>query len=140
MAATGGVAAVTERVVTSPQTGLAIDGVDPVAYFTDSAVLAGRAEFEYRHLGAVWRFRNDGNRSAFAQSPDVYTPRYGGYDPVAMARGVAVAGNPRLWVVSGQRLYLFFSNEAQMQFIADRARFIADADARWPAVAATLMQ
>jgi hypothetical protein len=136
----GGVAADTERVVTSPQTGLAIDGIDPVAYFTDSKPLQGRPEYEYRHLGAVWRFRNDSNRVAFSQSPDVYTPRYGGYDPVAIARGVAVAGNPLLWVVSGQRLYLFFSNEAQMQFIADRAKIIADADTHWPAVAATLMQ
>jgi hypothetical protein len=136
----GGVAAITEQVVTSPQTGLAIDGIDPVAYFTDSKPLEGRAEFEYRHLGAVWRFRNGGNRAAFAQSPEVYTPRYGGYDPVAIARGVAVAGNPLLWVVSGQRLYLFFNNEAQMQFIADRPKITAEADARWPAVAATLMQ
>jgi hypothetical protein len=135
-----GVAAVTERVVTSARTGLAIDGIDPVAYFTDSKPLEGRPEYEYRHLGAIWRFRNDGNRAAFAQSPDVYAPRYGGYDPVAIARGVAVAGNPLLWVVSGQRLYLFFSNEAQMQFIADHSRIAAEADAHWPAVAATLMQ
>ena len=135
-----GAAAVTERVVVSPQTGLAIDGVDPVAYFTDAKPLEGRAEFELRHLGAVWRFRNAGNRAAFTQSPDIYMPRYGGYDPVAIARGVAVAGNPLLWAVSGQRLYLFFSERALKQFTADHDKIIAEADARWPALAATLMQ
>jgi hypothetical protein len=135
-----GDAAVTEQVVVSPQTGLAIDGIDPVAYFTDSRPIEGRPEFEFRHLGAVWRFRNDGNRAAFAQSPQVYTPRYGGYDPLAVARGIAVAGNPLLWVVSGQRLYLFFSDTAMKLFITDHDRIVAEADARWPAVAATLAQ
>jgi hypothetical protein len=133
-------AALTEQVVTSPQTGLAIDGIDPVAYFTDSQPLAGRPEFEYRHLGVIWRFRNDGNKVAFARSPEIYTPRYGGYDPVAVARGVAVAGNPLLWIVNGQRLYLFYSDAARAQFVANPEKIIADAEARWPAVSATLTQ
>ena len=133
-------AAVTEQVVTSPQTGLAIDGIDPVAYFTDAQPLAGRPEFEYRHQGVIWRFRNDGNKAAFARSPEVYTPRYGGYDPVAVARGVAVAGNPLLWTVSGQRLYLFYSSAARAQFAADPAKIVAAAEARWPTVSGTLIR
>jgi hypothetical protein len=135
-----GGAAVTEQVVTSPQTGLAIDGIDPVAYFTNGEPLAGRPEFEFRHQGVVWRFRNDGNKAAFARSPDIYTPRYGGYDPVAVARGIAVAGNPLLWTVSGQRLYLFYSTAARAQFSADLPKIVAEADARWPTVSATLLQ
>jgi hypothetical protein len=134
-----GWAAITERVVTSPQTGLAIDGIDPVAYFTDAQALAGRADHEFRYQGAIWRFRNDGNKAAFARSPDVYMPRYGGYDPVAVARGVAVAGNPLLWVVSADRLYLFYSDSAQLQFIANRDKILPEAEARWPTVAATLI-
>jgi hypothetical protein len=135
-----GGAVVTEQVVTSPQTGLAIDGIDPVAYFTNGEPLAGRPEFEFRHQGVVWRFRNDGNKAAFARSPDIYTPRYGGYDPVAVARGIAVAGNPLLWTVSGQRLYLFYSSAARAQFSADLTKIVAEADARWPTVSATLLQ
>ena len=131
-------AATQDRVVTSPQTGLAIDGIDPVAYFTDSQPLLGKPEYELRHQGVVWRFRNDGNRAAFAHNPDVYMPRYGGYDPVAVARGVAVAGNPLLWVVARQRLYLFFSNAARAQFASNSDKVLADAEARWPGVSGTL--
>ena len=134
------VAAVTEQVVTSPQTGLAINGIDPVTYFTDSQPLAGRPEFEYRHQGVIWRFRNDGNKAAFARSPEVYTPRHGGYDPVAIARGIAVAGNPLVWIVSGQRLYLFYSGAARAQFAANPDKIAAAAEARWPTVSATLTQ
>ena len=71
-----------------------------MAYFTDaSRMIVGRAEFEHRYAGAIWRFDNEGNRAAFAADPDVYMPRFGGYDPVGIARGVSTAGYPELWVV-----------------------------------------
>ncbi|MBW8903033.1 MAG: hypothetical protein JF566_03430, partial [Bradyrhizobium sp.] len=90
-------------------TGLAIYGIDPVAYFTDGKPTVGRADFELRHAGAVWRFENEGNREAFAADPPVYMPRFGGYDPVGVSRGVATPGNPALWIVNDQRLYLFYT-------------------------------
>ena len=82
----------------------------------------GKGEFEYRHAGAVWRFRNAGNLSAFAADPDVYMPRFGGYDPVAIGRGVAAAGDPRIWMIAGERLYLFQSAESKAIFAADSER------------------
>ncbi len=124
----------TERVVTDPLTGLAIDGVDPVAYFTDAAPLLGRPEYELPYASVIWRFRNPGNRAAFAANPEVYMPRYGGYDPIAIGRSVAVPGNPRLWVLTGNRLYLFHTDEARAQFLADPDDAIRRADAAWPAV------
>src|SRR5262245_12540990 len=56
----------------NPDTGLAISGFDPVAYFTDGKAQFGRAEFELKKDGAVWRFNNEGNRGAFEQHPEVY--------------------------------------------------------------------
>src|SRR5207244_12096850 len=86
-------AATTERVVVDRHTGLALYGVDPVAYFTERKPVPGRPEFEYSYAGAVWRFDNEGNRAAFAADPDVYMPRYGGYDPVGISRGLATPGD-----------------------------------------------
>src|SRR5271155_1375642 len=74
-------AATTERIVVDWHSGLAIDGYDPVAFFTDSKPMPGNPDFEYRFGGAVWRFCNVGNRDAFAANPDVYMPQFGGYDP-----------------------------------------------------------
>ena len=87
-----------------------INGFDPVAYFTDRRPRLGRATSNTSHAGAVWRFRNDGNRAAFADHPDVYMPRFGGYDPVGIARSLSVAGNPLIWAVVGEQLYLFYSD------------------------------
>src|ERR1700757_1865408 len=81
-------------VVVNPNTGLAISGVDPVAYFTDGKPVFGKPDFEMTYDGTVWRFENDGNRAAFKADPDVYMPRFGGYDPVAIAQGKWVAGYP----------------------------------------------
>ena len=127
-------AAITERVVIDRHTGLAIYGVDPVAYFTDRKPKAGREDFELRYAGAVWRFDNEGNRAAFAADPDVYMPRFGGYDPVGVSRGLATPGKPALWVVSDQRLYLFYTADARAAFMGDPTAAIKAAEARWPAV------
>ncbi len=123
------------RLVVDPVTGLAISGVDPVAYFTDRKPQFGRPEMELSRDGAVWRFRNEGNRSAFADNPDVYRPRFGGYDAVAIARGTSVPGHPFVWAVTGGRLYLFYDEAARAAFLADPDRILADAEMQWPEVA-----
>src|SRR3954463_10776658 len=66
-----GRAATTERIVVDPNRGLALSGFDPVAYFTDGKPLMGRGDLEMSFAGATWRFRNEGNRAAFAENPEV---------------------------------------------------------------------
>lgn len=132
--------ATSERVVTDRYSGLAIGGFDPVAYFTDGQAMPGLPEFELSGEGAVWRFRNEGNRASFAAHPEIYGPQFGGYDPVDLGRGVALAGNPRLWLVAGQRLYLFAREESRDAFAAAPAQYRAAADKRWGDVKETLAQ
>jgi hypothetical protein len=131
-------AATTERLVTDRFTGLAIDGFDPVAYFTDAGPLPGRPDFEAAQAGAVWRFRNEGNRSVFLAHPEVYSPQFGGYDPIDVARGVAYAGKPKFWLIAGQRLFLFGRPESRDAFAADPARHARQARQRWPQLQETL--
>ena len=126
-------------VVSDERSGLAIFGFDPVAYFTDAAAEPGVPEFELRHGGVVWRFRNSGNRSAFAANPEIYMPQYGGHDPVSVGRGASAAGHPRLWLIARQRLYLFYSAAARAAFVEDPDRAIELAERRWPEVMATLV-
>jgi hypothetical protein len=136
-AAPGG-AATTERIVTDPLSGLAISGFDPVAYFTDGAPRPGSPDIEYWADGVVWRFRNEGNRAAFAADPQVYRPRFGGYDPVAIARGAGTAGHPQIWAISGQRLYLFYDQKARDVFLRDPGLVLQGADEKWNEVLRTL--
>jgi YHS domain-containing protein len=132
-------AATTEYIVVDRNTGLAIHGYDPVAYFTDGAPVLGKGEFEHRHAGVVWRFRNPGNLAAFAADPEVYMPRFGGYDPVGLGRNVPIAGDPRIWLIEDGRLYLFQSAENKAIFAVQREQVTAAADEAWPAVQKTLV-
>ncbi len=137
---TGLHAATDNQLTVNADTGLAISGFDPVAYFTEGKALFGRPEFELNLDGAVWRFDNEGNRGAFAKHPEVYSPRFGGYDPVAVERGRSVPGHPLFWVVVGQRLYLFYSEETRATFLIDAGRFIDGAERKWPGLAHNLGQ
>jgi hypothetical protein len=130
----------TERIVVNRYSGLAIEGFDPVAYFTDSRAVRGLPDFEAAEAGTVWRFHNASNRDAFTAHPEIYGPQFGGYDPIDVARGVAYAGNPRFFLVSGQRLYLFGREESRSAFAADPSRFLDNARSRWPSVVSTLAQ
>jgi YHS domain-containing protein len=131
-------AATTEQVVLDPHTGLAVSGFDPVAYFTEARARPGLREFEYDLKGTTWRFCNEGNRAAFAANPKIYIPQFGGYDPVAVARGVATAGHPELWLIADRRLYLFYSDAARNAFAADPDGVLAAAAAQWPQLLRTL--
>nr|WP_315837727.1 YHS domain-containing (seleno)protein [Bradyrhizobium prioritasuperba] len=133
-------AATTERLVVDRVTGLALGGTDPVAYFTDAGMLAGRADIELTAEGAVWRFRNEDNRAFFLAAPEIYAPQFGGYDPVDVARGVAVVGRPRLWLIHDQRLYLFSREESRDAFAAGPGPILRAAVTGWSGLRETLAQ
>jgi hypothetical protein len=114
-----------------------LSGFDPVAYFTDKKPLVGHDDLELSFAGAIWRFRNEGNRAAFVRNPEVYMPAFGGYDPVGVARGVATPGHPQIWMISGERLYLFYDAEARKAFSA-RPEIAAEAEKKWPGVLLTI--
>lgn len=141
LAATLGAArsATTERVVVDRHTGLAISGFDPVAYFTDKSARQGTRDHEYMYRGATWRFRNEGNKAAFAADPEIYAPQFGGYDPISAGRGIGAPGHPALFLVHGRRLYLFYTQESREAFAADPDAAVARATEGWPALLRTLV-
>jgi YHS domain-containing protein len=132
-------AVTTELVVADRIAGIALYGFDPVAYFLDGKALAGSKAYELNFGGLSWRFRNEANRAAFAASPEAYVPRFGGYDPVALARGVPVPGHPTLFVAHDGRLFLFSSPENRKAFLARPELIAAAAWSAWPKVRSTLV-
>jgi hypothetical protein len=65
-------------------------------------------------------------------------PQFGGYDPAGVARGVAVAGNPDLWTISGERLFLFYDRTRLERFAAGPERVIAATGRKLPDMSHTL--
>jgi hypothetical protein len=72
-----------------------------------------------------------GKRGAFAGHPEVYSPRFASYDPIAIGR--SVPGHPLFWAEVGPRLYLFYiMSRCRAAFLADPGRIIDNAERKWP--------
>lgn len=120
-----------EMVISDPWTGAAIAGYDPVAFFLERHAISGNPAYPLVHDGTLWHFANEGNRAAFRDAPQAYLPAFGGYDPVALASGLTVAGTPRFFLVHEGRLYLFRREENRTAFAANPG-LLADAQKFWP--------
>ena len=109
----------------------AIGGFDAVAYFTDHAAVHGVVEHAFVWHGARWLFASEAHRAAFASSPARYAPAYDGYCAFAAAEGRRVRVDPHAFFVENGRLFLNYSQAIRTQWLADRARYIREADARF---------
>ena len=116
--------------------GIAIDGSDAVAYFTQAAPVAGNPDITFDYMGATWRFSTEANRDAFAADPAAYAPQYGGYCAYAVSQGYTAPTVPEAWTVVDGKLYLNFSTSVRRRWERDIPGHIAAANANWPAVLA----
>ena len=126
--------ALDERIVFDPYTGLPIGGYDPVAYFVSGGAVLGTADHEEVYGDTYWHFANEGNAAAFRAAPAAYIPGFGGYALAAVGRGVAQPGNPTLFAIHRNRVYLFASEDERRTFLAHPEAMIAAAATHWPDV------
>jgi YHS domain-containing protein len=132
MMATAGLAARPRAEAINLQGGAAIQGFDPVAYFTRSAPTRGNPAITASWRGAEWRFASEANRAAFLAEPERYAPAFGGFCAYAVSEGYTASIDPRAWRIEGGRLYLNYSARIQRSWEQDIPGRIARADANWP--------
>ncbi len=128
-----GAAAALAGEVNTLDSGLAIQGYDPVAYF-DGEVKDGSEAFSVTHDGATYRFSSEANRARFAANPEQYLPAYGGWCAYGMAKGYKAPVDPTAYSIVDGQLYLNFSKGVQTIWNTDRPGYIEQADANWPTV------
>jgi hypothetical protein len=86
---------------------LAIQGYDPVAYFTDGKPARGLPEIAYQWDEHRWLFASAAHRELFKADPARYAPQFGNYCAMALAKGEIVVADPENWLISDGRLYVF---------------------------------
>lgn len=92
------------------ETGLAIKGYDPVAYFTQHKAVIGKKEMAVSYLGALYYFSSEINKEAFKAAPFKYEPEYGGWCAYAMGlNGEKVSVDPETFKILNGKLYLFYN-------------------------------
>ncbi len=131
-------AAASEGPVSKSLLGVAIGGMDTVAYHEPGAIAAHRASegekawvTEWR--GATWRFSSAENLAAFEADPDRYRPAYGGHCANALALGEGlIKTDGSHWEILGDRLYLFYAARGRDRWIGgDWEAYRAEADRAW---------
>lgn len=116
--------------------GLAVEGYDVVAYFTDGKPVKGSKEHELEWMDATWRFASAAHRDLFAKAPYKYVPQYGGYCAYGVSRGYAVGIDPAAWKIVNGKLYLNYNADVQKEWQKDIPGHIKKADANWPKILA----
>jgi len=117
--------------------GVAIEGTDPVAYFTEGKPVAGSPDITFDHAGVTWRFASTANRDAFAADPARYAPQYGGYCAWAVSQGYTAPTVAEAWHIEDGKLYLNYSKSVQRQWAEDIPGNIGKADTNWPGLKAS---
>ncbi|WP_425406553.1 YHS domain-containing (seleno)protein [Hwanghaeella sp.] len=114
--------------------GTAINGYDPVAYFTEGKPVEGSSDHAYEWNGADWHFASAGNLEKFKADPEKYAPQYGGYCAYAVSEGYTAKTEPDAWKIVDGKLYLNYNKEVQDLWSQDIPGRIANADKQWPKV------
>ncbi|MGA0556870.1 YHS domain-containing (seleno)protein [Larkinella sp. VNQ87] len=117
------------------ENGLALQGYDPVAYFTQNKAVKGSAANTLTYKTITYRFATPANLKAFQENPEKYEPQYGGWCAYAMgATGEKVEIDPETFKVKDGKLYLFyhsFINNTLPKWNKDEMNLQRKADASW---------
>jgi len=114
---------------------VAIQGYDPVAYFTQKKAVKGKSTIASSYEGVIYYFSSQANKDAFAKNPASYEPQYGGWCSYAMgANGEKVEINPETFKIVDGKLNLFYNayfNNTLKSWNKDEINLKKKADANW---------
>ncbi len=114
---------------------LAIEGFDPVAYFTTGKAAKGSKNLAVSHQGIVYYFANTQNRELFKANAAKYEPQYGGWCAYAMgAAGEKVEVDPETFKIKDGKLFLFYhswTNNTLTKWNKAEAALKTKADLSW---------
>ncbi|MEM8549467.1 MAG: YHS domain-containing (seleno)protein [Verrucomicrobiota bacterium] len=118
--------------------GLAIQGYDPVSYFSDTPQ-EGKKSITSTYKGVTYRFANEANKQAFEGDPAKYEPAYGGWCAWAMVDGGKTEVDPENYKIVDGRLMLFYKgfwgdtrkmwNEKAAE--GEEPKLVSSADGNW---------
>jgi hypothetical protein len=116
------------------ESGIAIRGYDPVAYFVESKPVKGLDEFNFNWKDATWKFSSSKNLELFKFDPEKFAPQYGGYCAYGTAEGHKAPTQPDAWTIVDSKLYLNYNPDVKTMWMNDQQKLIEAADKNWASV------
>ncbi|MEM7444976.1 MAG: YHS domain-containing (seleno)protein [Pseudomonadota bacterium] len=121
-------------------TGYAVSGYDVVSYWdleqnavgeAQPAPLPGNTSITAEYNGSVWAFASEENRVRFLEDPEAFIPAYDGHCAYGVAQGGKVPGNPLLWRIVDDRLYLNINDRVVGWWEQDIPGYIETSESLW---------
>ncbi|MFH7018849.1 YHS domain-containing (seleno)protein [Flavobacterium sp. FlaQc-47] len=114
---------------------VAIQGYDPVTYFTQKKAVKGKTSITAAYDGVTYNFATQADKDLFLKNPAQYEPQYGGWCSYAMgATGEKVEVNPETFKIVDGKLNLFYNayfNNTLKSWNKDETKLKAKADNNW---------
>lgn len=120
------------EVVNIDKNGLALQGYDPVGYFTDGKPVKGSPEFTAAYKGATYQFASAEHRDWFNAAPAKYEPQFGGFCGYAASINKLAPIEVDKFQVLQDRLILQHNKKAWDLWHKDVEGNLKKADANWP--------
>ena len=112
--------------------GLALQGYDPVGFFTDNRPVKGNQQFQSQYHGATYYFASAEHKAAFDKEPAKYEPQFGGFCAYGASRGKAVPIKIEAWQIVNGRLLMQYDLDVKNKFNTDPQGNLTKADKNWP--------
>jgi len=109
----------------------ALNGYDPVAYFTSSKAVKAGSLYVYKYAELDWNFESEANLEAFKSNPNAYIPSFGGFCAYALADEELVPSDPKYWYLHDKKLYLFQDEDAKKEWFTHMDSMISKAQVQW---------
>ena len=122
------------------KTGYAVSGYDVISYWDQKQTpvgkkqvkaVPGKASITTEYNGAKWAFASEANRDKFKANPAKYAPVFDGHCAYGVAVGGKVPGNPHLWRIVDNKLYLNITKVVVGFWEKDIPGFIKTGNKNW---------
>ena len=114
--------------------GVAIQGYDPVAFFTQQKPVKGAPQFVSEFNGAKYWFASAEDKATFDKEPSKYEPQFGGYCAYGVSRGSRAPVKIEAWQIVNGRLLMQYDLDIKSEFNKDQQGTLKKADQNWPSL------
>jgi len=111
----------------------AIDGYDPVAFFTEHKSVKGFDSLNVYWHDATWNFSTSQNLASFTANPEKYAPQYGGYCAYGCSDGNGHKAPTQIdtWTIINDKLYFNYNLKVKEIWKKNTDSLINRANENW---------
>lgn len=126
----------TKNVINLNKQGIAVQGYDPVAFFTEQRPLKGTAGIQSTYHGGTYLFATKEDKALFDANPEKYEPAFGGYCAYGVSKGHLAPVKVDAFQIVDGRLLMQNSERVRDDFNKDAKGNLGKADSNWPELVA----